>query len=371
MLNYIIRRLMLMVPTLLGITLLVFLVMGLAPGGVAAALLSAEGAMRPQEREAMRAYLNQRYGLDKPLLVQYGRWLNQVSPVGFRTYQPDDAAVLDGRRQAGHVQFTRPVLRAPNLGESFLRRRPVLAVIGEALPVTLLLNVITIPIIYAVSITVGIRAARQRGKTFDVASGTLLIALWSMPTMWVGVMAVGFLASARYLGWFPIGGLHDTMAPMMSFLPSWGAGGFERGWLLDTMWHLVLPVACLTYGGFAFLTKLMRAAVLENLSADFARTARAKGLSERIVLYRHVLRNSILPLITVAAGILPGLLGGSLIVENIFSINGMGTLMIEGIRMRDRELILAQTLVVGFISLVSLLIADICYAIADPRVSYE
>ena len=124
-------------------------------------------------------------------------------------------------------------------------------------------------------------------------------------------------------------------------------GQFQRGWLLDAIWHLVLPVICISYGGFAFLAKLMRSSVLENLSADFARTARAKGLPENVVLFRHVLSNSLLPLITVAAYILPGMLGGSLIVETIFGINGMGRLMIEAIYMKDRELVMSETLVVG------------------------
>jgi peptide/nickel transport system permease protein len=141
--------------------------------------------------------------------------------------------------------------------------------------------------------------------------------------------------------------------------------------VLDSLWHLALPVTCLTLGSFAFLSKLMRASILENISADFARTARAKGLSDRVVLYRHVLRNSLLPLITVAASILPGLLGGSVIVESIFSIKGMGKLMIDAIYMKDRELVMSETLVVGIIGLVSLLVADVCYAIADPRVSYD
>jgi peptide/nickel transport system permease protein len=153
----------------------------------------------------------------------------------------------------------------------------------------------------------------------------------------------------------------------MSFLPSGG----NRGWLLDMVWHLVLPIVCLTYGGFAFLSKLMRASVLENLSADYARTARAKGLSERVVLMRHVLSNSLLPLITVAAGVLPGLLGGSVVVETIFSINGMGRLIIEAINMKDRELVMSETYVITLISLLCILVSDILYAVADPRVSYE
>jgi peptide/nickel transport system permease protein len=148
-------------------------------------------------------------------------------------------------------------------------------------------------------------------------------------------------------------------------------GHFMRGFLLDRLWHLVLPVLCLSYGGFAFLSKLTRTAVLENLLADYARTARAKGVKESDVLWRHVFRNSLLPLITVSATLLPGLLAGSVIVESIFSIDGMGKLAVEAVAGRDRELVLSVTLISGVLTLVGYLIADICYAIADPRVSYE
>ena len=135
--------------------------------------------------------------------------------------------------------------------------------------------------------------------------------------------------------------------------------------------HLVLPVICLSYGGFAFLSKLVRTSMLENLLSDFARTARAKGVREHDVLWRHVFRNGLLPLITVSAGILPALLGGSVIVETIFSIDGMGKLAVEAVKGRDRELVLSLTLISGFLTLIGYLVADLCYAVADPRVSYE
>jgi len=282
-----------------------------------------------------------------------------VSPIGIK-----DAG--EGRPRSWPVG-----VKVPNLGESFLRKRPVIDVIAETLPITLLLNLLTIPVIYSVSIASGIYAARRRGHTFDVASGTIFLALWSLPSMWVGVMLIGLLANKDVVAAFPTGGLHDTLAGSMRFLPSFQGGSWQRGWLGDTLWHLALPVFCLTYGGFAFLSKLMRASVLENLFSDFARTARAKGLSENVVLFRHVLSNSVLPLITVAASILPSLLGGSLIIESIFSINGMGRLMIEAIYMKDRELVMSETLVIGIISLISLIVADLCYAVADPRVTYE
>lgn len=357
MLNYIIRRLLLMIPTLIGITLVVFWVMALAPGGVGASLLSAEGSMRPEEREVYRQYLNQRYGLDQPKWVQYLRWANQISPLGFEVKESGEL---------GQFKF-----KWPDLGRSFTRERPVAHLVAEALPITLLLNLITIPIVYAIAITVGIYAAQHRGKMFDIATGVTFIALWSLPVMWVGVMLIGFFASRDFIQLFPTGGLHSPDAEQMTFLPRYINGAWQRGWLFDVAWHLVLPVICLTYGGFAFLSKLMRASMLENLAADFVRTARAKGVAERVILFRHVLRNSILPLITVAAGLLPGLLGGSVVIEQIFSINGMGRLMIEAINQRDRELVLSITFVISLLSLLSLLLSDILYAVADPRVSYE
>jgi microcin C transport system permease protein len=171
---------------------------------------------------------------------------------------------------------------------------------------------------------------------------------------------------------FPTGGLNALEADQMSFLPGWAAGGgFQRGWLLDRLWHLALPVLCLVYVEFAFLSKLMRSSTLENLSADFARTARAKGLGENVVLFRHVLSNSVLPLITVAATTIPGLMGGSIVIESIFSLNGMGRLMIEAIRTREQEIVLSVTLVVSAVTVASLLLADILYAVADPRIAYD
>ena len=359
MLSYIIRRLLLMVPTLIGMTMVVFFVMALAPGGIGSALVSAEGNMRAEDRARIIQYYNKRYGLDQPKVVQYARWLKRVAPIGFKDK-------LEGWPL--HASFG---FKVPDLGESFLSKEPTLRIIGQKLPATLMLNLLSIPVVYLLAIVSGIYAARYRGKTFDVGTGTLYLALWSVPTMWSGVMMIGFLANRDFLLLFPTGDLHDTLSDTMQFLPHFTSSGFHRGWALDAGWHLILPVICLSLSEFAFVSKLMRSSVLENLQADYARTARAKGVSDQHVLFRHVLRNSVLPLITVGAAVLPGLLGGSVVVESIFSIQGMGKLMIEAIYQKDQELILAETLVVGIIGLVSLLLADILYAVADPRVTYE
>lgn len=397
MLAYIFRRLLLMIPTVIGITLVVFFVMALAPGGVAAHLEQEGQGMRPEEQRALREYYNQRYGLDDPLYLQYLRWLNNVLPIGFYTIQQDDAASPNSAPDADTNAGTGDAdanadasaddagpstgfgFKWPDLGRSFTRNQPVTQVVAEALPITVLLNAIAIPITYIIAIIAGVYAARYRGQLFDVSTGVVFLALWSLPVMWIGVMLIGFFASDRYLQWFPTGGLLSPTAEQMTFLPSYttiqtpqGAQQvWSQGYLLDLLWHLVLPVLCLVYGSFAFLSKLMRAAMLENMAADFVRTARAKGVREQTILFHHVLRNSLLPLITMAASLLPALLGGSLIVERIFSINGMGTLMIDAINTRDREIVLSVTLVISLISLLSLIVRDVLYALADPRVSYE
>jgi peptide/nickel transport system permease protein len=449
-----------MIPTLLGITLVVFTVMAASPGGISAQSLIAGQNLEPQAKQAMEAYYNRLYGLDSPAPFQYLRWLNNVSPVGF---------TFDQDRNITGFSFT----KGSDLGRSFRYGRPVLDLIGERLPVTLLLNLVSIPIIYIIAITFGVRAATERGKTFDVGSSIAMLGLWSVPTMLTGVLLIGFFASDQYWRWFPTAGLSRIEALDMPFLPHWGSAlevlalfvcmgvgtalfawfshvgpkrarmvvlgvlglvlgvamasalphngnlfvhvllaafgtglmvsigsldysglrtasmavvglllgilaiwpfmqsSFVPGFLFDRLWHLALPIATLTYGSFAFLTKLTRTAVLENLMADYARTARAKGVPESQVLWKHVFRNSLLPLITVAASLLPGLLAGSVIVETIFSIDGMGKLAVEAVTGRDRELVLSVTLISGLLTLVGYLIADVCYAIADPRVSYE
>jgi peptide/nickel transport system permease protein len=357
MVNYVIRRLLLIFPTLLGITILVFAVMAAAPGGVGASLLSRSGDLRPEERAAMERYINERYGLDKPMPMQYLRWLNNVSPLGFRKDENNEDAGFG--------------FKVPDLGMSFAKNRPVTQLVAQALPITLLLNALSVPLVFILSIVMGVYTARFRGQALDVSIGTINLALWSIPTIWMGVLLIGLLASDEYAHIFPTSGLESLRADRWTFLPVITEQGWQRGYLLDVLWHLVLPVICLTYGGFAVLTKLTRSAVLENLQADYARTARAKGASERTVLWYHVFRNSLLPLLTVAASILPSMLVGSVIVETIFSIDGMGRLAVEAVQLRDREVVLSITLIISLLTLLSYLIVDICYAAADPRVSFE
>lgn len=460
MLVYLLRRVLLMVPTLFGITLVVFVVMAAAPGGISVQSLVDGTNLEPETRRALEDYYNRLYGLDQPAPVQYLRWLNNISPVGFE-------------REVDGSLGSFSLWKGSDLGTSFRYGRPVTELLAERLPITLLLNLLSIPLIYAVSIAIGVQAARARGGRFDMSSNIVLLGLWSMPTMLAGVLFIGFFASEQYWRWFPTAGLVRREAVDQTFLPwlagpqdvlllitslvlatsllVWaaaaaprtlrraggaaigaalgylmaadlqgaapgllhgvlaliGAGSFglaaglpsvalrvalagvvglglgvglarlggaefvQGGYLFDRAWHLVLPVVAMSYGGLAFLAKLTRSSLLENLAADYARTARAKGVDEETVLWRHVFRNSLLPLITVSAGLLPSLLAGSVIIESIFSIDGMGKLAVEAVQTRDRELVLSVTLISGLLTLAGYLLADIAYAIADPRVSYD
>jgi microcin C transport system permease protein len=530
---YLARRLLFMVPTLLGITLLVFMLLALAPGGIGAGLQMSGGQMSDTSKVAqMQAYLEDRYGLNDPVIVQYLRWLSRISPVKFgqreqvaargerirpprdldeppvvrgvndtaasaaaaagpagaqsaqpvaasgagsgsastsssaagaeasadqvrafrlaqrnyegarRTYvgsvrafkdaladyaraidRPD---LLDGKGGAVVERFdglafddrvpeyakvaeaaatmqrdyvaamaARDALQgafdgkpfpesgigvidgivwldSPDLGVAFSKNRPVADLILTALPVTLLLNLCAFPVIYLVAIPTGLLAATRRGTWFDVFSGVTYLALYSIPTVLAGVFAIGFLANKEYLGAFPVSGLHAPDADTFTFLPMRdAAGNWQMGWLVDMLWHIALPVLCLVYGGFAVLSKQTRAAMLDNFNADYVRTAKAKGVPRKDVIMRHVFRNSLLPLITMFVTIFPATLAGSVIIERIFSVPGMGSLILEAIDLRDREIILANTFMVACVNLIALLIADVLYAIADPRVSYE
>lgn len=329
MTTYIVRRLLLMIPTLLGITVMVFAISRIAPGDPVSLSMGPGGQMDAERAADVREARMRLYGLDKPVHVQYGGWLWRV------------------------VRF--------DFGDSIKHHRPVIELIKERLPITITLNLIAFVIIYTVSLPMGVLAAVRHKRFFDRASSVILFMLWSLPVMWVGQMLIGYLCGPAFRNWFPPAGLSCNYAEQLPFFP----------WLADRLWHLVLPVFCLTYSGFAYLSKQVRAGMLDNLGADYVRTARAKGLSNWVVIFRHAFRNSIIPVITIMATLLPAMLGGSVIIESIFSIPGMGLLAFEAVTTRDYNVVMAVATIGGVLNLIGLLFGDIAYAIADPRISFE
>lgn len=245
-----------------------------------------------------------------------------------------------------------------DFGRSFVDDERVIDKIARALPITLGLNILAILIIYGVSIPLGIYAAVRRGQFFDNASSLVLFILYSVPNFWLATMLIMFLSSARYLNIFPSGKLHGPDPWDMSFLP----------WLGDLTWHLVLPLIVMVYAGFASLSRYVRTSMLEALSQDFVRTARAKGLAERIVVVRHAFRNALVTIVTLVGNLLPRLIGGSVIVEYIFSIDGMGKLGFDAILSRDYPVIMAITTFAALLTLIGILVSDLLYGVVDPRV---
>ncbi len=329
MTTYIIRRILLMIPTMLGITIMVFAISRIAPGDPVSLSMGPGGQLDAQRAADVRKARMALYGLDKPIHVQYAIWLKRVVKLDF--------------------------------GDSIKHHRPVIDLIAERLPVTITLNLISIVIIYVISIPLGILTAVRQGKFSDRASSVVLFMLWSLPSMWVGQMLIGYFCGPTFKHWFPPAGLSSNYADALPFF----------SWLADRLWHLALPVVCLSYSGFAYLTKQVRAGMLDNLRADYVRTARAKGLDNWTVIFRHAFRNSIIPVITIMATLLPAMIGGSVIIESIFSIPGMGRLAFEAITTRDYNVVMAVATTAGFLGLIGLLLADIAYAIADPRISFE
>jgi peptide/nickel transport system permease protein len=330
--TYLLKRLLLILPTMLGISIVTFVIIRLAPGDPAAMRVgsAATGAIRDQQlANEIIEKTRQQFGLDKPLYVQYWMWMKSIATLDF--------------------------------GRSYKDNRPVIEKIAERLPVTLQLNVIALILTYLFAIPLGIYSATHQYSASDKALTTFLFVLYSLPTFWVATILILFVGGGDYWHWFPISGISSLDAEQLAFWP----------WLKDRVWHLVLPVFCLTYGGLAYVSRQMRSGMLETIRQDYIRTARAKGLSEKAVVLKHALRNSLIPIVTLLGFLLPALLGGSVIIESIFTVPGMGQLGFEAILSRDYPTIMAIETIAAFLTLIGLLISDISYALVNPTISLE
>lgn len=329
---YLLKRLLQVLPTLLGITLITFLIIQLAPGNPAALKLQLAGQGEMGQTGMAKEIIEQTkklYGLDKPLPIQYLLWVKRVFTLDF--------------------------------GTSFKDHRPVLDKIIERLPITIQINIISIFLVYLIAIPFGVYSATHAESKTDRLLTLFFFFLYSLPSFWVAVLLIMFLGGGDFWDLLPVYGVSSIGAESWPF--------FQR--LADRLWHLALPVTCLTYGGLAYLSRLTRAEMLEVIREDYIRTARAKGLSERVVIFKHALRNALLPIVTLLAFLLPAMFGGSVIIESIFSIPGMGQLGFEAVLSRDYPLIMAITTISAVLTLIGLLLSDILYAILDPRIKLE
>jgi len=321
MLNYLARRFLMMIPLLIGITLISFVVIHLAPGEPT----DMQTQLNPEVSTELRNRLRDQYGLDKPLVIQYGEWLGRFVRLDF--------------------------------GNSFSQdRRPVFDKIVERLPITISINLLSIVAILATAIPIGIYSATHRGSLFDRITTILVFIGFAAPSFWLALLLMDFFG-VRF-GLLPIAGLKSLDYDSLNFF----------GKVLDLGRHLLLPIFISTFGGLAGFSRYMRSNMLEVIRQDYILTARAKGLSEQSVIYRHALRNALLPVITILGLSVPGLIGGSVIFETIFAIPGMGKLFYDGVMMRDYPLIMGILVMGAILTLVGNLLADLCYAFADPRI---
>jgi peptide/nickel transport system permease protein len=249
-----------------------------------------------------------------------------------------------------------------DLGKSLKDRRDVWDKIRERLPITITLNSLAILITFVIAIPLGILSAVKTDSIADRASTVGVFMLYSLPSFWIGTLIIIFLCGGDFYDWFPPAGVHS-----LAYDPSWP--WLERTG--DYLHHIAMPLFVTTYGSFAFLSRVLRSSMLEVKMQDYVRTARAKGVAEHVVILKHILRNSIIPIVTNIGGLLPALIGGSVIVETIFSLPGLGYLGFQSVLSRDYPVVLALLSASSGLALIGILISDIALVLVDPRISFR
>ena len=321
MFRYILKRLLLMVPLLVGITIVCFAVIHLAPGSPT----DLQTDLNPRVSAEAKARLQSMYDLDKPIYKQYLLWVGRL-------------ATLD-------------------LGQSFSTdHRPVIDKIAERIPITIIINVLSMILIILIAIPIGVLSAVRQNSLFDKITAVIVFIGFAVPTFWLALLLM--ILFGVDLGWLPISGIRSLN---YEYLPPFAA-------FVDLLKHLILPVLLSAFGGLAGLSRYMRSNMLEVIRQDYITTARAKGLSERVVIYKHALRNALLPVITILGLSIPGLIGGSVIFETIFAIPGMGQLFYMSVMSRDYPVVMGILFIGAVLTLIGNLVADISYAVADPRI---
>ena len=320
--RYIVKRILLSLPVLFGITTITFIMIHVTPGGPTAL----QSNMNAKISADSVAKLRQLYDLDKPLHVQYYKWMSRMVRLDF--------------------------------GDSFNDNRPVMEKIAERIPNTLLLNILSLFIIFVVAIPIGVYSASKQNTFFDKLFSVGTLVGYSMPTFWLALLLMMFFGV--YLNALPISGMRSPDADRFPLYLQ----------IFDRLWHLVLPVFVSAFGGLASISRYTRSSMLEVIRQDYIRTARAKGLPENVVIYKHALRNALLPVITILGLSLPGLIGGSFIFETIFAWPGMGRLGYEAAFNFDYTVIMGVVTLGALLTLAGNIIADITYALADPRIKY-
>jgi len=319
MINYIIKRMFGLIPVFFGITIISFFVIHLAPGKPT----DIQTSLNPKVSYEARLRLERLYGLDKPVYLQYLDWVKRFATLNFGRSYVDDRSVLDK--------------------------------IKERVPITLLINILSLILILGIGIPIGIISAVKRKSVFDRLSTIVVFIGFSTPEFWLALLLMSLFGIS--LGILPISGIKSLDFEYFTL----------TGKILDVARHLILPVAIAAFGSLAGISRYMRSSMIGIIRQDFIRTARAKGLSQSQVLYKHALKKAILPVITILGLSIPGLIGGSVIFESIFAIPGMGRLFYDSVMARDYPTIMGILSIGAILTLLGNLLADIAYSYADPR----
>jgi len=335
MIKYFLKRILLLIPTLLGVTLISFVLLNLTPGGPIEQKIQqirqaqqASGQNFGVSEEVIEG-LKKQYGFDKPIHTRYIIWVKNLARLDF--------------------------------GRSFSFEEPALDVILSRIPISLQFGLVSFLLIYLVCVPLGIKKAVADGTSFDHVTSFFLIVLYSIPPLMLGILLRNFLANPMYLEWFPLQGSASDEYEYLSF---WAK-------ILDRAHHFVLPLLCYMISGFTALTFLMKNSLLDEIKLDYVRTARAKGLSEKVVVYRHALRNALIPIVTSLGSFLGIFLAGSIIIEEIFNIYGMGQLSYTALLQRDYNISMGVIFLSSLFLLLGRLISDLLYVAVDPRIDFQ
>ncbi len=341
---YILRRILIMIPTLLGVTVIVFGIINLAPGspieqkiqqlkfggmGESAGSHDASSDRENAVSEEVIEALKKQYGFDKPVHIRYWIWLKNLARLDF--------------------------------GESFTYEEPVMDVIVSKFPVSLQFGVTSLLLSYLVCIFLGVIKAVRNGGTFDIVSSFVLFAMYAIPGFMLGIVLIQYFAGGNYLEWFPIGGLYSDQYEDL--------GLFDR--ILERIHHFILPLVCYMVGSFTVLTMLMKNSLLDEVKKDYIRTARAKGVPEKAVYLKHALRNALIPIVTGIGGFLSIFFAGSLLLEVIFQLDGIGLMSYQAVLERDYNIIMGSVFIQSFLMLIGNLISDLAYVMVDPRIDFS
>jgi microcin C transport system permease protein len=348
--SYVLQRLLLMIPTLFGILLITFVVIQFVPGGPVEQMVfqlqglegGAEGAGRAARAPGLGDYRG-RQGVDAARIEEIKKLYGFDKPAHERFVQ------MMG-------QFARF-----DLGTSFFHNKKVSELMLEKLPVSISLGLWTFLLVYLISVPLGIAKAVRAGTPFDTASTFVVLLGYAIPSFVLGVVLLVFFAGGTFVQWFPLRGLTS---------PNWHEFGLIHK-VIDYFWHIALPVTAMTVGGFAVITTLTKNSVLEEIRKQYVMTARAKGVAERKVLWRHVFRNALIPIMTgFPAAFIGAFFTGSLLIETLFSLDGLGLLSYESVIRRDYPVVFGSLFVFTIVGLITHLIRDLSYVWVDPRVKF-